>query len=64
MFLTRAELIELAGTTRPKVIARWLARLGIGYIVGVDGWPRVMRSVVEGKMGATQQTAEPRLRLA
>jgi hypothetical protein len=64
MFLTRTELIDLAGTTRPKVIARWLRRVGIGYIVGVDGWPRVMRTVVEVKLGAHQPTAEPRLRLA
>ena len=65
MFLTRSDLIALAGTSRPKIVARWLAREGLPYIVGVDGWPRVLVSVVEARMGGmTQQKREPRLRFA
>ena len=65
MFLARTELIALAGTSRPKVVARWLTREGIPYVVGVDGWPRVLVSVVEARMGVMSQTKrEPRLRFA
>lgn len=65
MFLTRENLIELTGRERPTAIARWLTREGFPFVVGMDGWPRVLVSVVEARMGASvQPKREPRLHFA
>lgn len=65
MFLSRENLIALAGSSRPKVVARWLGKQGIPFVVGIDGWPRVLCSVVEARMGGlTQPKREPRLHFA
>lgn len=65
MFLERKDLIALSGAVRPTTVTRWLERNGIRYITGIDGWPRVLQSVIESKMGGSTETIrkEPRLRL-
>ncbi len=65
MFLTRDELKELTGAKRPSSICPWLDREGIRYAIGVDGWPRVLRSVILVRLDpAAKVHNEPRLRLA
>lgn len=65
MFLSRAELIELTGAKRPGAICAWLDREGIRHVVGIDGWPRVLRSVILARLDpSTVASHEPRLRLA
>jgi len=67
MFLSRDELKELSGGKRPSSICHWLDSEGIRYAVGLDGWPRVLRSVILVRFGDTAQihsSNEPRLHLA
>lgn len=67
MFLTREELKDLSGGKRPSSICHWLDCEGIRYAVGLDGWPRVLRSVILVRFGDTAQSHsnhEPRLHLA
>ena len=67
MFLTRDELKDLTGGRRPSSIIHWLDGEGIRYAVGLDGWPRVLRSVILVRFGDTAQCTsihEPRLHLA
>ena len=64
--LTRDELRELSGLTNKGAIARWLTRQGYPYEPGAaDGWPRVLRSFVQVKLGGiiAPPTREPRLHL-
>lgn len=65
MFLERKDLIALTGSVRPSTVTQWLERNGIRYLSGIDGWPRVLQSVIEAKMGGspTSTAKEPRLRL-
>lgn len=65
LFLTTDELKALTGTARPKIAMRWLKREGFVYMVGVDGWPRVLRTAVLARLGEKAPTpSEPRLHLA
>jgi hypothetical protein len=67
MFLSREELKELTGGRRSSNICQWLDSEGIRYAVGLDGWPRVLRSVILVRFGDTAQLQthnEPRLHLA
>lgn len=65
MFMTRSELIELTGGKRRSTVRGWLDREGIRYAIGLDGWPRVLRSVMLVHLGQTNPDAhEPRLHLA
>lgn len=67
MFMTREELKDMTGGRRPQTICRWLDSEGIRYAIGIDGWPRVLRSVILVRFGDVNQTAanhEPRLHLA
>ena len=65
MFLTRDELKALTGGKRPTSIRAWLDREGIRYATGIDGWPRVLRSVILSRLDPSAPAVnEPRLRLA
>ena len=65
MFLTRDEIKELTGARRPSTVRECLDREGIAYINGIDGWPRVLRSVILDRLDPGQKHEhEPRLRLA
>ncbi|CAB1369327.1 DUF4224 domain-containing protein [Denitratisoma oestradiolicum] len=65
MFLSTLHLRELTGLQRPSSIRRWLDEQRIPYLVGADGWPRVLHSVIAERMGGVivPQPPEPRLRL-
>lgn len=63
--LSRDDLRELAGLKRPDAIMRWLDRQRIPYMVGADGWPRVLEALIHSRLGQTQAPRrEPRLRLS
>ena len=62
MFLTDAELIALTGYQRPAFVIRWLSQYGYRFEIAANGWPRVLRAVVEARLGNLQRH-EPRLNL-
>lgn len=51
MLLAAADLVELTGRKRASAQCRALDGMGIVYLVGPDGHPRVLRSLVERMMG-------------
>ena len=52
MFLDKSELIELTGYKRPSSHMRWLASNDYPFEVGADGYPRVLTSLVEKRLGS------------
>lgn len=65
---SQQELRQFTGLTRPSAIKRFLLLRRIPFIVGADGWPRVLRPVLISMLGGkaeypTEPTNEPRLRL-
>lgn len=63
--LTPDELRELTGYKRGADQMRWLRDNRWPFVVGGDGLPKVLRAVVETRLGGTAAvTPEPRLRLA
>lgn len=65
MFLTTDHLRELTGLQRPSSVRRWLDEQHIPYLVGADGWPRVLQAVILERMSGVivPNLSEPRLRL-
>ncbi|WP_153116335.1 DUF4224 domain-containing protein [Rhodocyclus tenuis] len=65
MILAHDALIQLTGLRRPSAVRRWLERERIPYVVGADGWPRVLQALIIERLGghAAPPVAEPRLRL-
>lgn len=63
MFMTRPELSELTGLTRPSAVRRWLDKQKIPYITRTDGWPGVLRSVIFERLSGKKSTPlyEPEL---
>lgn len=59
------DLKRLTGLERPSAIRRFLTRERIPYMVGADGWPRVLQAIIMDRLGGqVAPTAhEPRLRL-
>ncbi|MES9845645.1 MAG: DUF4224 domain-containing protein [Candidatus Sedimenticola sp. 6PFRAG5] len=51
MFLDRTELQQLTGYVRPSGHIRWLAFNDYPFEIGRDGYPRVLTSFVEKRMG-------------
>jgi hypothetical protein len=47
MFLTKEELFQLTGYKRRAHIEAWLTQNGFRFVVGGDGWPRVLLAAVE-----------------
>ena len=66
MFLSATELADLTGYVRPSAQVRWLQEKGWPFTIGGDGQPKVLRRLVEEKLGGSPaaMTNEPRLRLA
>jgi hypothetical protein len=63
---SRDELKLLTGLQRPSAIKRFLSRQRIPYLVGADGWPRVLNATIIEKMGGNHVVLpahEPQLRL-
>ncbi len=67
MFLSGAELRDLTGYQKPSAQKRWLEAQAISFLVGGDGLPKVLRSVVVARLGGSFAVSttyrEPRLRL-
>jgi len=65
MLLTAADIEELTGRKRAAAQRRALDAMGIVYLVGPDGHPRVLRSLVERMMGGEPRAMlpEPELEL-
>ena len=64
--MTRTELAELTGLQRPAATRRWLERERIPYLMGADGWPRVLWGPVLKRLGGSVEPLprpEPQLRL-
>ncbi|MCP4324539.1 MAG: DUF4224 domain-containing protein [Alteromonadales bacterium] len=50
IFLTREEVIELAGVKQKSTQLKQLAQQGIEYLIGRDGHPRVLKSTIEERL--------------
>lgn len=62
---TPDELRQLTGLERPSAIKRFLTQQRIPYMVGADGWPRVLHAIIIERLGGQVMppAAEPKLRL-
>jgi hypothetical protein len=59
------DLKRLTGLKRPAAIKRFLTREQIPFMVGADGWPRVLHVIIMARLGgqARPSVPEPQLRL-
>ncbi len=66
MFLAEQDLRDLTGRCRPSAQARWLRRHGYRFETDADGAIKVLKSVVEKRLGGADhhQRKTPQLRLA
>lgn len=62
MFLTADEVADLTGLKRPTAQASWLRANGWPVEVDAAGRPKVLRAVVEARMGAMSTEAKERPR--
>lgn len=53
MLLTRQQLEQFSGYKARRCQIDWLRQNGIRYLLGGDGWPRVLLSHVETLLGAS-----------
>ncbi len=49
MFLTRQELEDLTGYQRATFMIRKLKEYGVRFFIAADGYPRVIKSDLEGE---------------
>lgn len=66
MTLSEQQLTEITGLRRPSAIRRWLDNQRLPYLMGADGWPRVLESIIVSRLGGAisqASTNEPKLRL-
>ena len=63
--MDKSELIALTGLQRPSAIRRWLEAQRIPYMLGADGWPRVLQALIMARLGGKAEAPrpEPQLRL-
>lgn len=61
----RETLQSLTGLKRQSAIKRFLDRQKIPYIMGADGWPKVLHAIIVERMGGRviPPAPEPKLRL-
>lgn len=59
MFLTPEEITALTDYKRPADQIRWLTERGYRFEVGASGRPKVLRSVVEQRLGVSKSTHAP-----
>lgn len=50
LFLTRDELMDLTERKQRAKVAEWLTENGYRFDVAADGWPKVLRSVLESRL--------------
>jgi len=61
MFLKKNEIKELTGYARPSSQTNWLIENSYPFEIGADGYPRVMYSYVERRLGGfTKQERKKR----
>lgn len=58
LFLTADELRDLTGRERPSAQIKWLRANGFDVMVRADGLPRVLRAMVEARMGAPSRLTD------
>lgn len=60
---TREDLMRLTGLKKPSAIKRYLTQQRIPYMVGADGWPRVLQAIIMVRLGGqvSQSLQEPEL---
>jgi hypothetical protein len=64
MLLTKVEVSDLTGYARPATQSRWLRENSIPFILGGDGHPKVLRQVIETRLGGQcEPHRKPELRL-
>lgn len=67
MFLSDSELRELTGYQKPSAQMRWLKAQDIVFLIGGDGLPKVLRSVIIARLGGSLSVPpdgrEPKLHL-
>ena len=51
MLATRQDLQDLTGRKRPSAVAGHLRQLGVRYVLGADGWPRVAQAEIDRLLG-------------
>jgi hypothetical protein len=61
LLLTTDEVSELTGYQQPTAQARWLSENNLPYLLGGDGKPKVLRSVVVRRLGG-EVAADPPVR--
>ncbi|MCQ4295363.1 DUF4224 domain-containing protein [Pseudomonas stutzeri] len=65
MFLTSEELEQLTGYQKVSAQARWLTREHLPFVRGGDGKLKVLRQVIEQRLGLKPQPKrEPQMRLS
>lgn len=50
-------LTAVTGRRRPHAIRRWLERERIPFLVGADGWPKVLQSLIVARLGGQSAPA-------
>ncbi|WP_041647974.1 DUF4224 domain-containing protein [Aromatoleum aromaticum] len=60
MFLNKDELRNLTGYQMPSAQKRWLTDRGWPYEENAAGYPKVLRSVVEKRMGGSTEPVRRR----
>ncbi|MBL4821228.1 MAG: DUF4224 domain-containing protein [Gammaproteobacteria bacterium] len=58
--LTKAELEEITGRSKPTAQVKWLRQNGFTVLVRADGMPLVSRAHFEAKMGGYLAGSKPR----
>ena len=47
MILSLQELKDITGTATRRTMLAALSAMGVHYVLGIDGWPRVSRDLME-----------------
>lgn len=63
MFLTIEELKQLTDRKRKAGVIAWLRERRYPFEIGESGWPKVLRSYVQDKLGGAPEATEPQLHL-
>lgn len=66
MVLSKETLTEISGLQKPAYIRKWLEGEKVPYLLGADGWPRVLESIMVERLGGkvtSKHPKEPQLRL-
>lgn len=66
LLLNADEVADLSGYQKPSAQARWLKQNDFPFVIGGDGRPKVLRQVVEARLGGkpSEKKREPKLHLS